>query len=329
MESPWHYIDNQFINATKENFKKAMQLSSYHNSFLQDRMVEDPADLDWATLYNRYNPFHIDYSAKFLAWKNADGHQQGQTVGLDQLLTLLVSRVDTWESQVKALPGFEKGSANHQALFPYGRRPFNKGSKDARVTAVANLATSMNNFPMLGPVMALVTVFHTQLLAARSAQTGSIGNTKYKSKAVEDSRIAVMTEQYRDVGFLINKLAQSPDYIGPFFNLNVLRESNQVIFTGTLDPSETEPVLIHTFVADDELQLEIKGDPATPAGTMVQFYLAPVAGGTTGTAVNVEINAAPLSITAAAFGITDYGTHRFLTAVNTNGVELHYVVELL
>ncbi len=177
--------------------------------------------------------------------------------------------------------------------------------------------------------MALVTVFHTQLLAARSAQTGSIGNTKYKSKAVEDSRIAVMTEQYRDVGFLINKLAQSPDYIGPFFNLNVLRESNQVIYTGTLEPDETEAVLIHTFSPDDELQLEVIAASAPPAGTKVQLYLATTPGGTDSTAVEVEANAAPIIITTAAFGITDYTAHRYLTAINTNTMALKYEIELL
>jgi hypothetical protein len=43
----------------------------------------------------------------------------------------------------------------------------------------------------------------------------------------------------------------------------------------------------------------------------------------------LEANGAPLTITTAAFGVTNYGTHRYLTAVNSHLVELHYVVELL
>lgn len=35
-----------------------------------------------------------------------------------------------------------------------------------------------------------------------------------------------------------------------------------------------------------------------------------------------------IAITAAAFGIADYAAHRYLTAINTNAMELKYVVEL-
>jgi hypothetical protein len=107
----------------------------------------------------------------------------------------------------------------------------------------------------------------------------------------------------------------------------VLRDHQQVKFTGTLDAGENEAVLIHTFLADDEIELEITGD-LVPPGTTVQFYLATTPNGTDSTAVNVTANAAKITIEASAFGAIDFGTHRFLTAVNSSGVELHYVVEL-
>jgi len=328
METPWHYTSNQFIIATDDNLKKAVQLSNYHNSFLNGRMIDDPMDPDWALLYNRYNPFHTAYINEYSSWKVSGGVHEGHTVTLDQLLVLLIARVDTWDSQVKAVAGFEKGSGPYQMLFPLGRKPFSNGAKDARIGAVKDLADAMIPYVPLVTVMGAVNMFFTQLVAARSAQTNAIGNTNFKSTSVNQRRIAAMTEQYRDLGFLINKTAELPDYINAFFDLNVLRESNQVRFTGTLDPSETEAVLIHTFMADDEIQLEIIGDPAPAPGTMVQFYLATTPGGTDSTAVAIEANAAPTTITAAAFGITDYAAHRYLTAINTNAMELKYVVEL-
>jgi len=329
MEEPWHYLIDQFVTSTLENYKKALKLTNYHDAYLNKMQVDYPSDPDWATLYNRYSPFHQAYVGAYSNWKIAGGQQKGQTLNVDQMLSLLTTRVATWDMQVQLVPGYQKGTSNYLTLFPQGRRPFNTGGKAARKDAVMNLGLQLSAIAPLAAIGGTVTAFYNQLDTATDTQESAKGGTKAMSTEVEIKRVEVMTEQYRNLGFLINKTADHPERIAPFFELNVLRESNQVIYTGTLDPSETEPVLIHTFVADDELQLEIKGDPATPAGTMVQFYLAPVAGGTTGTAVNVEVNAAPLSITAAAFGITDYGTHRFLTAVNTNGVELHYVVELL
>ncbi len=328
METPWQYTSNQFLVSTERSFKKAVQLSNFHDSFLNLRMTADPLELDWAILYNRYHPFHVAYVNEYNAWKVSGGVHEGETVTVDQLLALLPARVDTWDSQVKSNTGFEKGSAPHQALFPLGRKPFGKGAKDARIGAVKQLADAMIPYVPLVTVMGAVNMFHTQLVAARSAQTSTISDTNFKSTSVNQRRIAAMTEQYRDLGFLINKTAELPDYINSFFDLNVLRESNQVRFTGTLDPSETEAVLIHTFMADDEIQLEIIGDPAPAPGTMVQFYLATTPGGTDSTAVAIEANAAPTTITAAAFGIADYAAHRYLTAINTNAMELKYVVEL-
>jgi len=329
MEAPWHYLVNQFVNTTEGSYKKALQLSMYHNSALQQRMTDDPGDPDWATLYNRYNPFHVSYAQNYTQWKTADGSQQGHTLGLDQMLAELPMQVDSWDSQVKSVPGFAKGSANHQALFPYGRKPFNTGSKNARIEAVNTLAEAMAPFPALSAVTGVVSIYYTQLLAARNTQTGAISNTKFKSKAVELNRVAVMTEQYRNLGFMIDKAADNPEFIAPLFDLNVLRQSDQERYTGTLIPGETEAVLIHTFMDDDRIKVFIDSAETVPSGTMVQLYLATIPLGTDSTPVQVEADAAAVTIDVTAFGITDYHAHRYLTAVNTNGIPLEYVVELL
>jgi hypothetical protein len=239
--------------------------------------------------------------------------------------------VANWDIQVQNVPNFQKGmpvlllNFFHMAALPsiQGRQ----AGKDKGGGSVGQETGEPPSVCCSGRHG--INAYHTQLNAANDTQESSKGLTKAMSTEVEIRRVETMTEQYRNLGFLINKSAEHPERIAPFFDLNVLRESNQVLFTGTLDPQETEAVLIHTFLADDELVLSIKGDPAIPAGTMVQFYLVPVAGGVNGTPVSVEANGAPLTITAADFGVTNYGTHRFLTAVNTHLLELHYEVELL
>jgi hypothetical protein len=329
MEAPWHYIIDQFVTSTEGNYKKTLKLSNYHHSYLNTMQINYPTDPDWSTLYNRYDPFHQAYESAYSNWKATGGTQKGQTANVDQLLKLLTARVANWDIQVQNVPNFQKGMPGYIELFPQGRKTFSRGGKIERIKAVETLGKKLLNLPQFVALGGMVSAYHTQLNAANDTQESSKGLTKAMSTEVEIRRVETMTEQYRNLGFLINKSAEHPERIAPFFDLNVLRESNQVMFTGTLDPQETEAVLIHTFLADDELVLSIKGDPAIPAGTMVQFYLVPVAGGVNGTPVSVEANGAPLTITAADFGVTNYGTHRFLTAVNTHLLELHYEVELL
>lgn len=329
METPWHYLVVQFIVSTIGNFKRALKLSNYHHAMLNKLQTDYPTDPDWAMLYSRYDVVHQAFDSAYTVWKSAGGTQQGQTLNVDQLLTLLVSRVAEWDIQIQGVPGFAKGTPGYKELMPNGRRSFNTGAKIGRIKAVEVLGGKLVNIPPLVMLGGTVQAFHTMLNTAGDTQESAKGLTKATSAEVEVRRVEAMQGQYRDLGYLIDKWYDRPERIAPLFELGVLRDSDQVVFTGTLDPAEVEPLLIHTFLSDDELELVIKGDPATPAGTMVQFYLATVAGGTVGTAVNVEVNAGPLSITAAAFGATNYGTHRYLTAVNTNAVELHYAVELL
>lgn len=333
MNLTWHYLVNQFLNATKENYKKALKLSNYHDAYLLKMMNENPMDPDWATLYNRYHPFHLSYVSEFTKWKTAGGVQKGQTLNLDQMLVLLISKVNKWDVAVQNVAGFEKGTPNYLTIFPQGHKPFTQGAATARINTVKVLGETLEPFSLVNPSILVikgeVDLFYSQIDTARDTQEGAKGGTKQKSEEVENKRVEVMTEEYRDLGFLINKSAEDPERIAPFFELQVLRSHNQVLFTGTLDANENEPVLVHSFVSDDELEFEITTTETVPASTQVAFYLGSTAGGTDSTPVFVGVNQAKQKIQASAFGISDYGTHRFLTAVNLSAFELHYKIELL
>ncbi len=326
MELAWKYLINQFIVATATSYKKALKLSNYHDASLLTALNSDPANPDWLLLYNRYHAFHLEYVSKYNDWKNAGGQQEGQTLNLEQLLELLVTKVARWDAQVQV--EFAKTTPQYKSLFPDGRAPFSNGSYVTRIQAVQTLGTALNPFAMLAAVKVDVDIFYTTLDTARDTQEGAKGTTKGLSEALEDQRIETMTEQYRDLGYLINLKAEDPDSIASFFELSILRNHKQTLFTGTLDAGENEAVLIHTFVADDELGFELTG-AAAPPGTQAQFYLATTPNGTDSTAVNVTANAGKLTIEASAFGAIDFATHRYLTAVNSSAAELHYEVELL
>lgn len=327
MEKPWTYLVNQFINATKESYKKALKLSNYHDAALKTALDADPANPDWMLLYNRYHPVHLVYVDAYSQWKNAGGSQEGQTLNLEQHLELLVTKAARWDAQVQVV--YDKKSVEYKTLFPNGRAPFTTGSYITRILALQTLGTALTPFAALIATKMEVDAFYTTIDTVRDTQEGTKGTTKSKSEQVEDKRIVAMTEQYRDLGYLINLKAEDPDTIAPFFELSILRNQRQSLFTGTLDTNENEPVLVHSFVADDELELEITQDPPTPGIHTVSFYLATIAGGTDSTPVTIIAGIVKTKIQASAFGISDYGTHRFLTAVNNSAQELHYKVELL
>lgn len=132
-----------------------------------------------------------------------------------------------------------------------------------------------------------------------------------------------MTEQYRNLGYLIDKNADDTDAIAPFFELSILRNHRQTVFTGTLEPGENEAILIHTFVADDQISFKLTGTGSA------QFYLANIANGTNSTVLNITGDEAETVVEAAVFAPADYGTHRFLTGINSGPTPLHYEIELL
>ncbi len=320
METTWHYLVNQFINATTKSYKKALKLSNYHDAILKKAKTENPGIPEYTTMYDRYNLVHLAYVDAYNQWKNAGGAQEGQTLNIDQLLVLLLNKIIKWEAQVIGV--FDKTSPEYKAIFPNGKYPFNSGYKDTRIMAVQTLATALKPYATLAATYTEVDAFYTTLDDARDNQEGAKGATKAQSEAVEINRLRAMNMQYRNLGLLMDFLGKTPLLIAPFFELSVLRNHLQVLFTGTLEVAEKEAVLIHTFVADDEFKIKLEG-----AGE-VKFYLG---------SQSLETNSTPLVVntdlettySASVFGDIDFGTHRFLTAVNTGGTEVHYEIELL
>ena len=317
MEKTWSYLSNQFLNSTRDNYKKALILSNYHEAAIT--AAASGGDPDFELLRDRYQPVHAAYTAAYTAWKNAGGVQEGQTLNLDQLLELLITKVDRWDVAVQVL--YAKTTPAYKTIFPNVRKPFYKGSIDQRINAVATLAVNMAPFAGLAATAAEVGAFYTSLDTARDAQEAGKSNVSTGSTQVESTRIAAMTMQYANLGFLMNKFYEMPNLVAAYFDLSTLRESRQTIFTGTLDPGENEAILIHTFMADDEIRLHLTGpQPAT-------FYLASMPNGTDSDGIQVNANE-DKTITVSDFGVTDYHANRYLTAINSSAETVHYHVEL-
>jgi hypothetical protein len=321
MKKPWQYLVDQFLNSTHRNYKKAVKLSNYHDADLNIKKVTEPL---LVPIYNRYHPLHLALINEYNAWKSAGGAQEGQTLNLDILLQDAIDMLPQWEVDVQAAgPTFLKGTPNYQTIFPDGRKPFTSGGIDLQVLAFNTLSANMAPFVPLAALSAAVLTLYTNLDAARDAQEGAKGTVKTDSGKVNTARINAMTMQWRNLGFAMDAFWDKLEYIESMFDLTTLRESRQHIFTGTLDPLENEAVLIHTFLGDDELKLKSNG-PAT-----INFFLSNVPNGTNSTPVAVGPNI-ELTTLISAFNVPDYGTYRYLTAVNQSASDsTQYIVEVL
>lgn len=318
--STWHFLENQFLVQTQKSFKKALILSNYHDAALKKAMDDIPGDPDWATLYNRYHPLHLDYVNAYNNWKSAGGAQEGETLNVDQLLALMTANITVWDEQISAV--YSSTTPRYKAIFPDGRKPFQTGSKDTRITAVLTLSTNIGADAALALVKGKVDTYYTSLNTARTTQEGAKTGTKAGSTMVDQNRITAMQMQYADLGFLMNKLSTDTETIKIFFDVETLTDPAQTIWKGHLDPSENHPTLVHTFIATDEMRVKSTGNAD------ITVYLATTAGGTDSTPIVITAKHEQ-TFQASAFGITDYTTHRYLTIVNnSNTTETRFLLEL-
>lgn len=318
MELAWKYVDNQFVLETAKSYKKAFKMSNYHDSALAKAAASDPI---FIPIYNRYHPLHEAFRQKYNEWVSAGGTQESQSLNVKQQLKLALEKIDDWDVAIQVL--YKKTTVRYKAIFPDGRKPYNRGGVDLRINAFDILSINIGADPALATVKAEVDATYLLLDAARDNQEGAIADTKHGSGNVETARIALMTMQYRDMAWVLDNFYDSRSNLcTDLFDLSTLRGHQQTSFNATLAVSENKPVLTRTFVADDFLRLKVDGPGP------VMFYLASTVGGTDSTAVTRTTNH-DQKAEMSEFGITDYGTHRHLTAINNSGAVTHILVEVV
>lgn len=317
----WKYLNNQFLTVGERNFKKAIILNNYHLSALQKAKTANPNDAEVDKMLTRYTPLANQLVTEYGEWKNLGGIKQASTLNVEQLLATLPTKLNLWDPAIQSK--FVKTSPQFKAIFPNGKSGLSKGSKEDRVIAIKNLGIALTGIAELATIKTQVDDFYTQLEVARAAQLGNKSAASKGSEAVARAVAAAMTMQYRNLGLLIDKYYDNPQIIETYFDLATLQESTQTSFTGTLDPSENEAVLVHSFMAGDELRLKIIGN--APA----RFYLSNTPNGINSETVQVAGNT-QLVTDVAEFAVPNYTTYRYLTVVNqSNSVTTKYEVEVL
>jgi hypothetical protein len=303
---PWPFTQNPFLTATDGSFRLAVRICIYHLGALMskagdpffDAMIGSFTALD-ATLQNIYNK-----------WKAAGGTQQGQTLQVKQLLKLLSGvKIKKWDIIIQGV--YDNTTPKYESLLPNNRVPFQGGSQEDRISAVAALIAAIDGDAALATVTTEAQAFLTDIQAAILLQKGGITSTKSDSDAVEDARVAMCIGMYANLGALMQHFAASPVNIDPYFDLSVIRSGAQVVFTGDTKPLENENIFKHTFHAGDGLLLRNEGV------TELRFFLAQQKKDAPGAIVITVGPGAQKTITATDLGVL---TNTFFNVVNSDAV---------
>ena len=324
MKKPiWNFSTNQFLNATKKNFCKAMKLSRAHDSYLLQKKTDFPLDPDWILLYDRYHIEHLAFQVAYTNWKSSGGNLSGDTKTVTDLLKKLPVLLDLWMSTIMLV--YNKASAKFKALFPQGRSPFEKGAIDVRIDAIKKLSNTIGTDASIADAKTLIDATLAEIDTARGAQEGEKSSKKSLSKAVETARVNAMGMQLADTGFLLNKYYKTPRAIEDVFDLHTLRNRLKSFFILKMKTTETSEITKNTFVATDELRGRV--DKASNLTDKVTLYLASTPGGIDSPGIPF-MNNTSRKVEVSEF-LVDLDTHVYLTAVTDGNSEIvNLAVEL-
>ena len=311
----WMFLRNPFLHVTDGSFLSAMGISNYHDSALSAAK----ADPFFLVMYNLYHPLHVAYKTVYDIWISQGGKQQARTLNITQLLDLLANtKIRNWDIFIQNL--YAVNSPAYKELLPNHRKPFQNGKQVERIHALQGLINSIGSNEALATLKAEIVTFYNLLDAAHSGQKESKSTTKNMSGGLESARVAICVGQFANLGGLIQKYAATPDIIEQYFDVQAIRRSQQVIFTGQLKAGEVYTIVKHTFGETDEVILSNTGT------TTLKFYLAN-ARDAQPDATSITLASGDQTVLASALGkLAD----TYLTVLNTDALHAgEFGVELV
>jgi len=235
----WHFLENQFDNATRSSFRLMLTVTNDHYA----KLVAQQADADILALKNRTQPIHEAFLNGYSSWKTEKALYKSATQTVDNLFEdLSGTYARQWDTAI--MVEYDKGTVEHTALLPNGRAPFQQGTKDEIIAAVKTLGDTLDNYAPLAALKATVDGFHTTIKGARDAQQGKENTSAQASTDLETARVDIATMLYRNLGSLMDKYGETPDTILNYFEVSLLQKGaatafDEVEYTGTVPANST------------------------------------------------------------------------------------------
>lgn len=250
MTRDWHFEINPFLVATRDSYPNARKISIFHDTALAN-VSTDPF---FGPIYTAYHPLHTAFMTAYDAWVSQGHVQIGETLNLDQLLSLLLSsKISQWDVAIQNV--YTKKTPQYATLLPHHRVPFQNGTQDDRIEAVKSLSTNLTGITALASVKTDVDNFYNQLNTANTTQKSGKTSKTAHSGSLETSRINICNSQYATLGLLINHFSTAPENISTYFDVATVRSGSQVHFTGHLKPAHIHCVCKHTFALLDSITI--------------------------------------------------------------------------
>lgn len=220
----WIFQSNCFDVATQGSCKRMLIIATATDSKLYAK-ISDPVI---NAIYNNYHPVFLDYDNIYANYQVVEGQSESKTLNLKNLLLKdLPDRVRIWEPMVLVV--YPSGSPEFKAIFPDGRKPFNSGAYETRISAVKALKMKLETDPLLSGVAVLVSSFYNVLYSARSTQQEKEGLLKDLSSQRENQRIVLAKALYTVLAGLMSRFAGDTEQLKNYFNLTLIREKSQAV----------------------------------------------------------------------------------------------------
>ncbi len=262
MKKDWTYVINPFISLAKRSRTKAIEAANYTNEQLKSRQ----ADTFFDDLFTFFDPLNTAMQDEEAALEAQIAAQKGSTATVDDLLeTLSSDKIELWDINIQTV--YRKGTPQYIAILPNGRKPFQSGKKDDRITTVKALSTALTGISALSATKSDVDTFYTAINNARSAQTGKKGDTGSDSDALTDTVIAGMEGLYYVLTTCLAKYYTAPKTVEPLFALNLIRNSEQEVFMRTWSAGY-EFIAKRTLLGTDKIRFKVI------SGMPVRFFIA-------------------------------------------------------
>lgn len=246
IKETWHYLSNQFDNVTKKSFKLMNIINADHLAKLQAQA----SDTVIATLLARTNVPHDSFNTTYSNWLSAKGFYKGETNRVNGYLKELSSvKLKQWDAQIQAV--YLEGTPDYKILLPNGRKPFQSGTIDDRISHLQAFVQRLAAYPTLVTTKTNVIAFHTMLNAARDVQQQKEELVDYASTLLEVARKDIALMMYRNLGVLIDKYASNPDFVSNFWDYQLLHSNvsdDEQIISGKITDSVSGTPLLNVTI---------------------------------------------------------------------------------
>jgi hypothetical protein len=250
----WSYLINTFLSVTEGSYRLCKKIGDYSVNALQAQA----ADPFFQGLLAQLQPQVTAFNTLYASWKQQLGAQKGKTSALNiELKTLQGEKIGKWDILIQVV--YPQNSPQYMGILPNRRKPFQQGSQEDRIAAVAALSGALTGIQQLNGVKSDVDGFLATLTNAFNLQKQNLSTTDVDSTALDAARVEVCVALYGILGLLMHHFRTHPEDADNYFATESIRNHEQTTFKGTVPVGELKLALTHTFIEGEEVRLVNRG----------------------------------------------------------------------